>query len=42
LEDLPAKRREVVYLTGEVINNKIKELKKARDELQRNDRLSNV
>jgi hypothetical protein len=42
LEDLPEKRRELVYLSGDLIDNKMKQLRKAREELQRNDRLSNV
>jgi hypothetical protein len=42
LEDLPAKRREIVYLSGDAIDNKMKELKKAREDLMRTDRFSTV
>ncbi|KAL3090173.1 hypothetical protein niasHS_006625 [Heterodera schachtii] len=42
LDDLPEKRREVVYLSGDAIDAKIRELKKARDACEQANRYSDA
>uniref|UniRef100_A0A915LVK7 SWI/SNF-related matrix-associated actin-dependent regulator of chromatin subfamily A-like protein 1 n=1 Tax=Meloidogyne javanica TaxID=6303 RepID=A0A915LVK7_MELJA len=40
LEDLPEKRREIIFLSGDAIDNKMKQLLKARDEFESANKFS--